>query len=147
MLQPAEQLVTRPLGSRLTLRFPLALSVLRDEILAGSPALVRTGLIGLALALQTVVLSSPGHFRPATNDFFALLVSVGTLGSLALCFAATLPLKRLLGLRARQLLALATFIALPILAVIGINDTFVGIRAVANGTPYANDGAVMDLYA
>jgi uncharacterized membrane protein len=147
MLQPAEQLVTRPLGSPLTLRVRLALSVLRDEILAGSPALVRIGLIGLALALQTVVLSSPGHFRPATNDFFALLVTVGTLGSLALCFAATLPLKRLLGLRARQLLALATFIALPILAVIGINDTFVGIRAVANGTPYANDGAVMDLYA
>lgn len=121
--------------------------LLRDEIVVGSPILARVGLIGLALAIQTVVLFSPGHFRPAGQWYFAALAASGTLLSLALCLAATLPVKRLLHVRVRQALGIIALLALGILSGMGTWHGAVGLASMAQGTPYNNDGAVMDLEA
>src|SRR5438874_1064409 len=82
-------------------------ALFRDDVAVGSPDLARVGLIALALVLQTVVLFSPGHFRPAPEGYFAALVTFGTLLSLGLCLVATLPIRELVPVRLRQLLGVA----------------------------------------
>jgi hypothetical protein len=119
--------------------------LLRTEILVGSPDLVRIGLISLALAAQTIVLYSPGHFRPAPNGIFAALATVGTLSSLGLALVATLPIKRIIRLPVRQLLAGTALLALIGLSVVGVRVGMEGIWSISHGMPYTNDGAVMDL--
>ena len=121
--------------------------LLRTEILVGSPDLARIGLISLALATQTIVLYSPGHFRPAPNGFSAAMATVGTLGSLGLALLATLPIKRFTGLTARQLLAGTALVALVALSVVGVRVGIEGIWSISSGMPYTNDGAVMDLHS
>jgi hypothetical protein len=123
------------------------LVTLGNEVLVGSPLLACVGLIGLALTLQTVTLESPGHFRPAGFGVYAALISGETLASLAACFLATLPLRKLLPLRARQTLAAAALVFLAILSVVGVNQSVSGARAWLAGATYSNDGAVMDSYA
>ena len=119
----------------------------RDDVAVGSPDLARIGLIGLALAIQAIVLFSPGHFRPAPEAYFAVLVAGGTLASIGLCLAATMPIRQLLSVRARQLLAAAALATLVILPVIGVWHGSLGIGHIIGGSTYSNDGAVMDLYA
>lgn len=138
-----KQSVTGCLALVLRLRF----SLLRAEVAVGSPLLARIGLVTLAMALQTLAVYSPGHFRPSPTAAFALFVPLATITSLLACLLATLPLKRLLGLRTRQMLCLAAFASSAVLAVIGIGQAANGVKASLTGQPYTNDGAVMDLYA
>jgi hypothetical protein len=125
----------------------LKLLFLAEEISVGSVVLARIGLVTIALGLQTFVILNPGHFRPAPSGVFALAVSLTTLGSLAACLLATMPLKRVLGLRVRQGLAAGSFVGLATLAVVGGTTLTNQFPNFVNGTPYNNDGAAMDLYA
>lgn len=147
MLQRGERVASGEPLARLVILAQLRVASLRAEIAVGSADLARAGCIGIALALQTIVLLSPGHFRPATNSFFALLVTLGTLASLAVCVLAALPLRRVLGIRARQILAVSALVTLAALSVMGATRAVAGIAAMQRDTPYSNDGAVMDLYA
>lgn len=147
MIQRGEQAATGSTAGRLGGIARLKFVLLRDEVLAGSPLLARLGLITAALALQTVILFSPGHFRPAGDSIYAVLVPLGLAGSLAACFLATLQPKRIFGLRARQGLAILALAGPVSLAGVGIWRGEMGVQALAQGTPYTNDGAVMDLYA
>jgi hypothetical protein len=122
-------------------------SSLWTEIVVGSPDLARIGLISLALAAQTIVLYSPGHFRPAPNALFAAMATLGTLSSLGLALVASLPLKRFTGLTVRQLLAATALVALIGLSVVGVRVGLDGIWSLSHGVPYTNDGAVMDLHS
>ncbi|MGH2442275.1 MAG: hypothetical protein ACRDFX_03805 [Chloroflexota bacterium] len=119
----------------------------RTEILIGSVDLARIGLVGIALALQTIVLFSPGHFRPANNLFFAILVPSATLASLVACLLIALPLRQVFGLQVRRVLCASAFVSLIVLSVIGVTRVTGGVTSVLQGRPYTNDGAVMDLYA
>lgn len=130
-----------------SMRIRLSLALLRDEVAVGSPELARVGLIAIAIALQTIVLESPGHFRPAPNALFAVLAPTLTLLSLLLCLVATLPLKRMLSSSGRRLLAGAALAICGVLATMGISNTIIGVSAVVASHPYTNDGAAMDLYA
>jgi len=123
------------------------LALVRGEVAVGSPDIDRLGLIVLALALQTIVNFSPGHFRPAGNSLSALLVTGGTLASLAVSLLATLPQKQLFDIRARRTFAVMAIAGLGILSVVGAQKGITGVAAIVRGTPYGNDGAVMDLYA
>src|SRR5436305_9392067 len=118
-----------------------------SEIAIGSADATRIGLVALALGLQTIVLYTPGHFRPAGMWYFAVLVTGGTFVSLGLALAATLPLRPWLALGARQTVAIAGLAVICILAVMGTGRTIQGVSIMAVGQPYSNDGAVMDLYA
>jgi hypothetical protein len=124
----------------------LKLVVLRDEVLVGSRDLARIGLVGIALTLQTIVLFSPGHFRPAGIGAYAVQVSVGTLGALLACFLAAFSLKGT-SLRLRQGLGTIALVSLFVLSFMGVWHTVERIPGIVHGTPYTNDGAVMDLYA
>lgn len=148
MIEPGNRTVATPLGSSAAAAslYGRAL-LLRDEIAVGSPTFARFGLVGLALALQTAVLASPGHFRPAGERYFAAFVAFGTLTSLGLCLLATMDLRRLLHLRLRRTLAVSALVALPILSVMGTWHGALGVRSMVSGMPPSNDGAVMDLYA
>lgn len=121
--------------------------LIQSEVQAGSPVLASISLAALALVVQTLVLNSPGHFRPAPNPLFAVAVCFGTLLSLALTLAAASPLRDLLYLRARQSLCVAGLLSLGILTFSGIGYTTSGIVSIVSGNPYTNDGAVFDLYA
>lgn len=146
MIQSGERLRAHARDSFAAIvRYRLAL--LWIEVRLGSPALASVGLISLALALQTVVLNSPGHFRPSTSPFFTAIVVAGTAGSLASCWLAAYPLRRLLQLRVRQFLALGAIVSLSVLSVIGVGHTVSALSTLVQGTPYSNDGAVFDLYA
>lgn len=125
----------------------LRVALLGAEVRAGSPCLACIGLITLTLALQTIIISIPGHFRPAPDAFIAVLVCAATLGSLAATLFATLSLRQLLSLRYRQVLAVGALGGLLVLAVIGTARGLDGISIRAQGAPYNNDGAVMDLYS
>jgi uncharacterized membrane protein len=147
MILRDERIAQAAAGNRLRARVRYALIGLISEALVGSPLLACLGLIGLALALQTIMLQSPGHFRPAGTGANAVFICAEVLLSLAACFVATLPLRRLLSLRARRALAGAAFLSLGILSVIGLTQAVAGTRAWIDGAIYTNDGAVMDLYA
>ena len=147
MIYGSERAGTASAGARLVARARVSLALLRTEAVVGSPALARVGLITIAMALQMTVLFLPGHFRPAPNVLFAILVPLGTLASLAVSLFAGLSLKRICSLRVRQALAAAAFAGLAILSVVGLWEGFMGVRAMVQGTPYGNDGAVMDLFA
>lgn len=142
-----EHIADRDLMARWAELLRWRLAVLRTEVVLGSVELARLGLIALALALQTIVLDSPGHFRPAPNAFFAVLTAGGTLLSLALCLAATLPLRRILDRRQRRILGVIALATLGLLSIFGIQRAIGGVGQVVTRQPYNNDGAVMDLYA
>jgi hypothetical protein len=122
-------------------------ALVRDEVVAGSPVLARIGIVAWALVLSTLVLFSPGHFRPATNAAFALFVAFGTLASLGLCLLATTSWTDRLARRHRSLLGGAAIPLLLGLSAIGLWQCSGVFTAMVSGTPYGNDGAVMDLYA
>lgn len=132
--------------ARLPVRLRDRWQLLRGEVAVGSTDLARIGLIALALALGTAVLQSPGHFRPAGDWFFAVLVAGGTFLSLALTFAASLP-RRMVPLRLRRALGIIALASLGVLSVIGACRATSGIGAMLQSAPPSNDGAVMDLYA
>lgn len=134
-------------GSHLRARLQSRAILVRDEAIVGSPDLARIGLVGLALAVQTAVLMSPGHFRPAGQWYFAVAVAAGTLLSLALSVAVTLPIRRVFSLRARRWLAIAALVTLAVLSVMGAWQAALRVPSMVTATPYTNDGAVMDLYA
>ncbi len=142
-----ERIGGQPAQSRLLLSALYRLHLLRSEIAIASVDLARLGLVTLALGLQTAVLYSPGHFRPATDAFFVIFVPLGTLVSLALCLTATLPSRRFASVRLRRAIGIFAFAALPILAITGFTSVQAGFSSVLAGTPYANDGAAMDQYA
>lgn len=146
MIQPGERALDAGwLVERLGLWLRFKAALLRSEVRLGSSDLARVGLVALAVALQTIVLASPGHFRPADSAFFAILVCLATLAGLGLCLAATLPQHLLFDLRVRQLLGVAAIIALGILCIVGVGKSIGGAQLMMEGTPYSNDGAVMDL--
>lgn len=147
MIEPGSRAAAVAGRYRVAIPFADRILLLRDEVIVGSPDLARIGLVGLALALQTAVLASPGHFRPAGQWFFAAFVAFGTLASLALCLLATMSLRDRLHLHLRRGLAIAAFIALPILSVMGAWHGALGARNMVLGSPPSNDGAVMDIYA
>lgn len=146
MLHHGERVAAGP-SSRLRAWIYTKSILFRDDVAVGSPDLARIGLIALALALQTIVLFSPGHFRPAGEEGFAVFVAAGTLASLGLCLAATLPIRVLLGVHLRRALAAAALATLAILPVLGVWHGSLGVNRIVHGSPYSNDGAVMDLYA
>ncbi len=74
-----ESIDRRPALSRLLLSTRDRLDALWAHVLVASTDLTRIGLVTFALGLQTAVLYSPGHFRPATDAFFAIFVPLGTL--------------------------------------------------------------------
>lgn len=121
--------------------------LLHDEVAVGSPDLARIGLIALALTLQTIVLASPGHFRPAGDPAHAAEVTLGTLLSLALCLVASLQIRSVLGLGARRVLGTCALLALAILPIFGVVHGAQGVHNYLQGAPPSNDGAVMDRYA
>lgn len=147
MIEPGNRVAAAVGRYRPAVPFAGRILLLRDEVAVGSPDLARFGLVGLALSLQTAVLASPGHFRPAGEWYFAAFVAFGTLTSLALCLLATLPLRTLLHIHLRRGLAVAAFVALPILSIMGAWHGALGVRNMALGSPPSNDGAVMDVYA
>jgi hypothetical protein len=104
------------------------------------------GLISVALALSTAVLTSPGHFRPAGEWYFAAFVTFGTLASLGLCLLATMPLREIVHLHLRRGLAVTAFAVLPVLSVMGAWHGGLGVRSMVSQMPPSNDGAVMDVY-
>lgn len=136
-----------PLAARIAVAASTRWSGLRSEVIAGSPDLARVGIVAIAMLVQMVVLFMPGHFRPAPNAAFALLVPLGTAISLALSFGSTWRLRERLTLRVRQVLGVSALLGLALLSIVGVWEGGMGIRAMVHGTPYGNDGAVMDLYA
>lgn len=147
MIEPGNRAVTAPGRSRAAVWIVGRLLLLRDEVAIGSADMARVGLIGLALALQTAVLASPGHFRPAGQWYFAAFVAFGTLAALGLCLLATLPLRDVLHLHLRRGLAIAALAVLPVLSVMGVWHGALGVRTMISQMPPSNDGAVMDIYA
>jgi hypothetical protein len=117
------------------------------EVALGSVDAARLSLVAMSIVLQSVVLMSPGHFRPAPNVFFALFVVIGTLGSLVLCGVATTNIERFTSVGIRRVMALAALLLLAGFSVLGVQHAIGGARAYVQGQPYNNDGAVMDLYA
>ncbi len=147
MIYSGERLATESAATRIRSSWWSWLAFLRTEIAVGSPDLARIGLITLALALQTLALASPGHFRPATTWYFAVFVAAATLLSLMLSAGQAMPLRFAVPLRARQCLCVGALAGLSILSCIGISDGVSAVRVMVVGAPYSNDGAIMDYYA
>ncbi|HLJ67645.1 MAG TPA: hypothetical protein VKX16_09845 [Chloroflexota bacterium] len=134
---------TRAIRSGVALR----VLALRAEVATGSAELAATALVALALLCGTIVFVSPGHFRPVGAPPLSLFVAFGTLSALALTFAASLPLHRLISPRGRTLLGSAGLLTIGVLASMGAWETAMSLRSIHATTPYNNDGAAMDLYA
>ncbi len=147
MIQSGERVASGSLRYRLTANLRYKAGLIIDEALVGSPDLARVGLVALALGLQTIVLFSPGHFRPATNAFFAAVVALGTLGALIAVLVATGRAGPFFGFAGRRTLAGSGLLALTILSGLGVWQGVTVVGALTSGPPYTNDGAVMDLYA
>jgi hypothetical protein len=147
MLERGERARRQTLTERLATRIWLNVVALRTEVSIGSVDFARLGLVSMAVGLQSLVLMSPGHFRPAGSFFFAAFVAVGTLGSLALCLAATTRLEQWSNVRLRQGLSIAALLVLAVFSVMGVQRAASGVHAFVDGRPYNNDGAVMDVYA
>jgi hypothetical protein len=147
MIQRGEQIASGSAGARAATTVRLRLAAIWTDIAVGSPDLARIGLVSTALILQTLVMASPGHFRPATTWYFAVFVTLGTLVSLALCAGQAFPLRPMLPLAVRRLLGVTALLGLSVLAGVGVTNAVSGVQAMAVGAPYSNDGAVMDYYA
>lgn len=147
MIQSGGRTASGSLRYRATATLRYKASLIVDEVLVGSPDLARIGLVAFALGLQTIVLFSPGHFRPATNHFFAIVVAMGTLVALLAVLVAVSRHSSFFGLRSRRSLAAGGLLALTILSGIGVWQGVTVVGALTSGPPYTNDGAVMDLYA
>jgi hypothetical protein len=147
MIQRGEQIASGSAATRAGTTFGLKLAGIRTDIAVGSPDLARVGIITVALILQSLVMASPGHFRPATTWYFAVFVTLGTLVSLGLCAVQAFPIRSWLPLTIRRGLCCVALIGLTVLAGIGVTNAVSGVQAMAVGAPYSNDGAVMDYYA
>ncbi|MGH2447995.1 MAG: hypothetical protein ACRDFS_05265 [Chloroflexota bacterium] len=121
--------------------------LLWEQAWLGSPLLVRIGLITLGLAISTILMVSPGHFRPAGTVLGGSLVAAGTLLWLAITFVAVQGPERFLCLGLRRFVAGGGLAGLCVLSVFGVWDTAMGVQQMVHHAPYVNDGAVMDLYA
>src|SRR5579859_2431376 len=146
MIQRGERIASGSAATRAGTALRLKLADIRTEVAVGSLDLSRVGLITIALLLQSLVMASPGHFRPATTWYFGVFVSLGTLVSLGLCVVQAFPLRSWVSLRVRQALCGVALIGLTVLAGIGAKNAVSGVQAMAVGAPYSNDGAVMDYY-
>lgn len=147
MIQRGERIASGSAATRAGTALRLKLAGIRTEVAVGSTDLARVGLITVALMLQTLVMASPGHFRPATTWYFAVFVSLATLVSLGLSVAQAFPLRPWLSTTVRRGLCCLALIGLTVLAGVGLKDAVSGVQAMAVGAPYSNDGAVMDFYA
>jgi hypothetical protein len=147
MIHGGEPLASESAATRAGLTLQPTIAALRIEVAVGSVDLTRVGLVTVALILQTLVLASPGHFRPAPTWYFTLFVATGTLLSLGLVGMLALPLRTLIPIPARRVLCLTAVVGLAILSCVELPNTVGAVRAMAVGTPYSNDGAVMDYYA
>ena len=147
MIQRGERIASGSAATRAGTTFGLRLAGIRTDIAVGSPDLARVGIITVALILQSLVMASPGHFRPATTWYFAVFVTLGTLVSLGLCAVQAFPIRSWLPLTIRRGLCCVALIGLTVLAGIGVTNAVSGVQAMAVGAPYSNDGAVMDYYA
>lgn len=147
MIQSGDRVASGSLRYRFTSVLRYKAGLLAGEVLVGSPDLGRVSLVALALGLQTIVLFSPGHFRPATNAFFAIVVTLGTLVALAAAYLATSEVLPRLRITARRGIAVSGLLALTLLSCIGAWQGVTVIGSLTSGPPYSNDGAVMDLYA
>lgn len=147
MIQRGERIASGSAATRAAEVIRLKLLEIRTDVAVGSPDLARVGIITLALVLQTLVMASPGHFRPATTWYFAVFVSLGTVLSLALCVGQAFPLRPLLTLQVRRLLCCTALLGLSVLSCVGLSNAVSDVQAMAVGAPYSNDGAVMDYYA
>jgi hypothetical protein len=147
MIQRGEQIASGSAATRAGTAFRLKLAGIRTEVAVGSTDLSRVGLITVALILQSLVMASPGHFRPATTWYFAVWVSLGTIVSLGVCAGQAFPLRSWLSLTVRRGLCCVALVGLTVLAAVGVKNAVSGVQAMAVGAPYSNDGAVMDYYA
>ena len=147
MIQRGESLASGSTATRAATGTWRTLSDIRTQVAVGSPQLARVGIVSVALLLQTLVMASPGHFRPATTWYFAAFVALGTLVSLLLSAGLALPLRTMLSPTIRRWLCVVALAVLSILTCVGITNAVSGIQAMAVGAPYSNDGAVMDYYA
>jgi hypothetical protein len=147
MLERGERARLETLTQRLATLIWLRVAALRTELSIGSVDFARLGLVSMGVGLQSLVLMSPGHFRPAGSFFFAGFVAAGTLGSLALCLVATTQLETWTTVRVRQGLSVAALLVLAVFSVMGVQRAASGVHAFVDGRPYNNDGAVMDVYA
>jgi hypothetical protein len=120
---------------------------LLSEVALGSIDVGRLSLVGLGVLLQSLVMLSPGHFRPAPNIAFAVFVTGGTLLSLVLCGLAVTDISRFTTPRIRRVLAISVLMVLGAFSILGVQHAASGADAYAAGQPYTNDGAVMDEYA
>src|SRR5579872_2396685 len=112
----------------LALRFTI--SDLMAEVSVGSQELAALGLLGLNLLLQTVIMVSPGHFRPVPVPALSPLVSLATLAGLALAFGAGLPLRRTVPLPLRRALCGLALLTLGGLSIAGVVYAVDGTRSV-----------------
>lgn len=147
MIQPRGGTAQAGLLDRLATVLAVRAALLRTEWALGSTALVCLSLSLCAMGLQTVGMLSPGHFRPAPNIGFAVLVSGSTLGSLVVALVLGLRLRRILPLPARRAIIILGLALTCVLGFMGAQNVYSGISVVQAGLPYDNDGAVMDLYA
>lgn len=147
MIQSGERVASGSLRYRFTSVLRYKAGLLAGEVLVGSPDLGRVSLVASALGLQTIVLFSPGHFRPATNAFFAIVVTLGTLAALAAAYLGTSQFMPQFRLPARRGMAGAGLLILATLSSVGIWQGITVVGSLTSGPPYSNDGAVMDLFA
>src|SRR6516165_9555402 len=132
----SEQLGHGAILPRVAARGRLTVAFFRAEIAVGSSMLATLGLIASAMALQTLVLSSPGHFRPADSTIFAIFEPLALIASLGACLIATVSLRKVLNLRTRRMLCVVCFACLAVLSGIGISHTITGVGLVVQGQPY-----------
>lgn len=147
MIERQGRVRPRSMSACLAVPLRLRLAALSAEIAAGTVMLARVGLVALAIGLQTLVLMSPGHFRPAPNALLAIFVALGTVLSLGIAAVATLPAVRHVPWQVRRAIGVAGLLVLAIGSVSGIQRGSSGVTAFISSQAYNNDGAVMDLYA
>jgi hypothetical protein len=147
MIQPGERVAREALLDQVAAYIRFKLALLYDEIRIGSIELAQLGLIALAIALQTLVVLTPGHFRPTPIPYYAWQVVLGSFASLAIALIATLNFKRFLGIRIRRLLCCFALVAICGLPLVAFFVASPGALRMLNGAPYGNDGAMMDQYA
>lgn len=134
-------------GHRVAALVRMRMALLMTEVRVGSIHLALIALITGAIGVQMIAFSMPGHFRPSPIPLFAVLVPLLTLTSLAASLVAGTRLPARFTIQVRQFLAAGALVGLVILSGVGVWEGGMGIRAMVHGTPYGNDGAVMDLYA
>jgi hypothetical protein len=147
MVEGSERARIDQLGSTVLAHLRLRALALWSDVALGSVDIGRLSLVAFAVLLQSAVLLSPGHFRPAPDLFFAVFVTGGTLLSLVLCGLAVTDIRRWTNAPMRRGMALCALVGLAGFSVLGVQHAASGVSAYLSGQPYNNDGAVMDHYA